>query len=126
MKKRKRGWKRVEAYTDESGHTGLHLFDPSQPWFWTGTLISPFPVQERAETFSRLLTSAGERVLHAKDLGLSKVEPIAAPLREFLEEIQARFIFTVIEKRHVASGKLADTVLDSTMNQAVSPVHYES
>jgi len=123
--KKRRGGKRVEAYTDESGHTGLHLFDPSQPWFWTGTLISPVSVQERGEELLRQLsTSVGEQALHAKQLGLTKIEPIADQLTEFLEEVDARFVFAAIEKRHIASGKLADTVLDSTMNQAVSNLHY--
>ena len=27
-------------YVDESGHTGLELFDPSQPNFYYGLLIS--------------------------------------------------------------------------------------
>jgi SEC-C motif len=27
------------AYTDESGNSGSHLFDPNQPEFWTGTLV---------------------------------------------------------------------------------------
>jgi hypothetical protein len=28
------------AYTDESGNTGLNLFDKNQPIFWTGTLVA--------------------------------------------------------------------------------------
>jgi hypothetical protein len=125
MMKKRHGWKRVEAYTDESGHTGLNLFDSSQPWFWTGTLVSAVPLQQRGDALlHRLCTSVGEQILHANKLGLAKIESIASPLNEFLEEIDARFVFTAIEKRHLASGKLADTVLDSTMNQGVSTLHY--
>ncbi len=32
------------VYTDESGNTGENLFDTSQPYFWTGTLVSLFDI----------------------------------------------------------------------------------
>jgi integrase len=39
------------AYADESGNTGMNLFDPNQPWFWTVTLVAPHdldpPAQEK-------------------------------------------------------------------------------
>src|SRR5713101_7797730 len=124
MKKR-RSWKRIEAYTDESGNTGLNLFDPAQPWFWTGTLVSGVSVQQRGDAILRqLCASVGVQVLHARQLGPAKIESIASALKELLAEIDARFVFTAIEKRHLASGKLADTVLDSTMNQGMSTLHY--
>lgn len=28
-----------EAYIDESGNTGIDLFDKRQPFFWTGTMV---------------------------------------------------------------------------------------
>jgi len=115
----------AEAYTDESGHTGLHLFDPVQPWFWTGTLVSPVSIQERGDaTLRALCASVGEDILHASQLGLRRIEPLAPRLMELLERLEAQFVLTTIEKRHVASTKLADTVLDSTMNKAVSLLHY--
>jgi hypothetical protein len=52
------------------------------------------------------------------------IDPRASPLKGFLENIDARFVFTAIEKRHLASSKLADTLLDSTMNEGVSTLHY--
>lgn len=122
---KRRRFSRVEAFTDESGHTGLNLFDAAQPWFWTGTLLSPVPFEERGGALIRELQArVGEPFLHAKSLGIAKIETIAKQLNEFLEDLGARYVFTAIEKRHVATGKLADTLLDSTMNKAVSPVHY--
>ena len=124
--KRRRGGKRFEAFTDEAGHTGLNLFDPVQPWFWTGTLLTPAPFQERGEElFRRLRASVGAPVLHAKELGLPRIEQlIAVPLKGFLEEMDVHFVLTAIEKRHLAATKLADTILDSSTNKAVSRLHY--
>src|SRR4029077_5569829 len=62
--------------------------------------------------------------LHGAALGLPKIEMIAPDLQRFLESVQARFVFTQLEKAHVASTKLVDTVLDSGTNQAVSTMHY--
>jgi hypothetical protein len=41
-----------------------------------------------------------------------------------LQDLGASFIITAIEKRHVATTKLADTLLDSGTNRAVSNLHY--
>jgi hypothetical protein len=116
---------RVEAYTDESGHTGLKLFDAKQPWFWTGTLVTHPSLQSRgAQLVQDLSASLGRSDLHANQLGLAKLELVVGSLQDLLTKVDAHFVFTAIEKRHLASGKLADAVLDSTMNQAVSPLHY--
>lgn len=104
MKRKSARPKRVEAYTDEAGHTGLNLFDPAQPWFWTGTLLSRFSVQTQGAGLMRDLSALlGRPVLHANQLGIRKLELIAGPLKGFLERIDAHFVFTAIEKRHLAN-----------------------
>ena len=122
--KKKRG-KRVEAYTDETGHSGLNLFDAGQPWFWTGTLVSPVAVQGRGgPALAGICAALGVSSIHAREIGIARIESVASAIQGLLESIEAKFVFTAIEKHHLAAGKLAETVLDSTMNQAVSGFHY--
>lgn len=115
----------VHAHTDESGNTGHNLFDPSQPTFWTGTLLTERdPNTEAAEATAQAASSIGVGELHGADLGLDRVESVADILREQLVRLDSRLVFTRIEKRHYARLKLADTILDSGVNAAVSPAHY--
>jgi hypothetical protein len=113
------------AYTDESGNTGVNIFDEQQPIFWTGTLISPVDL-DRVGTLQHTAwcRSLGVKELHAADLRLPRIEKISGELSEFLETHDSRFIFTRIEKRHLAITKFADTLLDSGVNKAVSNIHY--
>jgi len=68
----------IYAYTDESGNTGNNLFDDTQPWFWTGTLLSKDDLDildlSIVEDWKRT-ASVGE--LHAKVLGLRRIEGVA-------------------------------------------------
>lgn len=112
------------AYTDESGNTGNNLFDDAQPWFWTGTLLSKTDMQETGAPIIQACTQKVGMDLHASTLGLQRIEMISEDLQAFLVQHHSQFVFTITEKRHVATTKFADTLLDSTSNQAVSPIHY--
>lgn len=113
------------AYTDESGNTGLNIFDSQQPYFWTGTLLcrSDLEIVDHPRIRSCHL-SLGVSELHANDLGLARLETVADHLREFIVEEDFRFIFTHVEKRHMAGTKLADLILDSGVNPAACAVAY--
>ncbi|HMH52229.1 MAG TPA: DUF3800 domain-containing protein [Candidatus Acidoferrum sp.] len=125
MKKKHNRVGLVEAYSDESGHSGSNLFDPNQPWFMTGTLLARAGVHEAGEPVVRdLCARIGVDELHATALGPQKIEIIAPELQRFLESVEARFLFTHLEKAHVACTKLVDAVLDSGTNGAVSTMHY--
>jgi len=122
--KRKR-YRLVEAYSDKSGNGGNNLFDSAQPWFWTGTLVSPVDVQTRGlGVIQRMIKQLGVTDLHAKELGLGRIESVGRDLLRLLEDVEARFVFTALEKSHLASTKLVDTVLDSGTNAAVSVLTY--
>jgi hypothetical protein len=113
------------AYNDESGNTGNNISDNAQPYFWTGTLLSRVDLEEAGTSAIQKWTSIVETAeLHGNELGLGRIEKIAEGVLEFLEEQGCRFVFTRVEKRHVASMKLADTLLDSGLNKAVSALHY--
>jgi hypothetical protein len=115
----------VYAYTDESGNTGNSIFDGAQPFFWTGTLLSKNDLEAQGnpavQNWARML-NVDE--LHAAELGLHGIEIIADRLRYFISKQNCLFVFTRIEKRHVASTKLVDTLIDSGINAAVSNLHY--
>ncbi|MER3112388.1 DUF3800 domain-containing protein [Bacillus altitudinis] len=113
------------AYTDESGNSGLNLFDKGQPFFWTGTIISPNNLDiEAKELVNFCKEKLGVEELHANALGFGKIEEVAKAITEFIMSSKIRFIFTRIEKGHVPPMKFVDTILDSGVNNAVSPMHY--
>ena len=115
----------LEAYSDESGNSGSNIFDEAQPLFWTGTLIAaPSIDRVGASAVGALCRRLGVAELHGNDLGLGRIEAIADGLLEALNGVRARFAFSALEKVHVASTKFVDTVLDSDVNKAVSPLHY--
>lgn len=115
----------VHAYTDESGNTGNRIFDGAQPFFWTGTLLSKKDLElEGKEDLNRILKKAMEDELHGNVLGLNGIERIAKNVLQFITKYDALFIFTMVEKTHVASTKLVDTLLDNGINKAVSSFHY--
>ena len=72
------------AYTDESGNSGLELFNTDQESFWTGTLISFSDVDTKYRTFHKeLLDTVGKGELHGNGCGLSplrKLRPALAGL----------------------------------------------
>jgi hypothetical protein len=51
---------RCFAFTDESGNSGLNLFDTGQETFWTGTLIAYGDVDKKYASFHKeLLATVG-------------------------------------------------------------------
>jgi hypothetical protein len=115
----------VNAYTDETGNTGLNLFDEGQPCFWTGTLLTPVDLDRLDPGIHRAcLERAGCAELHGNQLGLSGIEKIAGKLELLLYRYRMRFVFTRVDKKHLAGTKFVDTLMDSGINEAVSNLHY--
>lgn len=115
----------IRAYTDESGNTGLNLFDSDQPEFWTGTVLTNRDLDQVASSLvERWAAELGVDELHASDIGLSGIESFAKELTRVIKRFNLSFIFTRIEKRFHATIKYVDTVLDSGNNEAVNPLHY--
>ena len=119
------GTQELHCYTDESGNTGNNLFDAQQPYFWTATLVGRHTLSPAAGVaVDAFRGHLGVKELHGADIGMAGVNQIADGLRAFLVEEDCRLIFTRINKRFHARLKLADTVLDSGTNHAVSNIHY--
>jgi len=116
---------RCYAFTDESGNTGLNLFDTDQETFWTGTLIAFADVDTKFKRFHReLLTTVGKAELHGTDLGFGGIEKIAARLAWFVREKKLRFSFGRVHKPFLAASKLFDLAFDSGNNPAMVPHAY--
>jgi hypothetical protein len=115
----------VRAYSDETGNSGNNLFDSGQPYFWTGTLICETDVErEGAALHAKCVEVSGLPELHGNKLGLSGIEKIAPLLQELFFKLKPHFLFTRIEKTHLASTKFFDVLMDSGINHAVSNLHY--
>ncbi len=117
----------IRAYTDESGNTGLNLFDIQQPEFWTGTVLTNRDLDQVASSFvDRWADALGVDELHGSDIGLKGIDSFAKELKSLIKRFNLSFIFTRIEKSFHASLKYVDTVLDSGNNKAVNPLHYSA
>jgi len=115
----------VRAYSDETGNSGNNLFDPGQPYFWTGTLVCEADVdREGAKLPAKRLALSGRSELHGNKLGLSGIERIAPILQELFSKVKAHFLFTSIEKHHLAATKFFDVLMDSGVNHAISNLQY--
>ena len=91
----------VLAYTDETGNSGMQMFDANQPYFWTGTLLTPVDWELLPSAIHQAcLERARCNELHANKLGLSGIERIAGKLINLFSRYGARFLFTRIEKTH--------------------------
>jgi len=110
------------AYTDETGNTGLKIFDDAQPFFHTLTIIAREDLSKVvAPLVSEWCATLKVNELHASELGVGRLERVAPQMLEFLVRERPLFIFTTVEKRHLSVMKFADAVLDSP---AVTGLHY--
>lgn len=57
-------------------------------------------------------------------MGLGRINEIANQLIDIIETLQARFMFTRVEKSHISSMRLADALFDNVNNPAVTAFHY--
>jgi hypothetical protein len=116
---------RIFAHTDESGNSGLDLFDHQQPTFWTGTLIAEQDIDlSHPKVIEATIARAGVIELHGNHLGLGGIEKIGSRLRYLILKFDLHFIFTRIEKEFLVGTKFMDTVCDAGNNKAVAPHIY--
>ncbi|MDT8855039.1 DUF3800 domain-containing protein [Paracoccaceae bacterium Fryx2] len=112
-------------YIDESGNTGLHLFDPAQPLLYYGVLGARANLDVIAAPLLRTLRKElGVKRIHANELGVAKLTTIAERLEKFSKKNDLRFsIFTVDKKDHAIISYF-DQVFDAGLNEAVAWNHY--
>lgn len=112
-------------YTDESGNTGLNLFDESQPILYYGLLSCPWNLDEALEPFlKRFRKHFGVERLHATELGVGRLDTIALALGKVIDRLGIKFDFYAINKVDYAIIQFFDQVFDQGLNPAVGWFHY--
>jgi len=114
---------KIICYTDESGNTGLNIFDEQQPFFWTGTIFSKHNLDTSChKNIKDYCSKLNVEELHGNEIGLNNISKISTSLTELFNKYGCRFIFTRVEKEHVASTKFFDQIFDPGLNRAM-PSH---
>ena len=112
-------------FIDESGNTGLHLFDPNQPILYYGVLGCRSNLDLTAEPLLKeLRASLGVERIHANQLGVARLTGIAERLTRFSKKNDLRFSLFKVAKRDHAIMSFFDQVFDAGMNDAVPWAHY--
>ena len=112
-------------YIDESGNTGLNLFDANQPKLFYGVLGCSANLDVIAEPLlTELRKELGVRRIHATELGVGRLIPIAKRIADFSKKHDLRFSLLKVTKEDHAVISFYDQVFDSEMNKAVSWHHY--
>lgn len=115
----------MHFYVDESGHTGLNLFDAEQPLLYYGCLSSHLDLDHEAlDRLVHMRAKVGATRLHANVLGNGGLSVIA----EDLADLQRCFglqlgIYRVATPDH-AIVCFFDQVFDSAMNPAITWTGY--
>ena len=108
------------AYIDESGNTGNNLFDEAQPVLYYGLLTCKKNLDFIAERpLAKLRAQLGVDRIHASQLGVGRLVPVAQWLCDFQKRHDLRFDAYRVMKRDHAILSFFDQVFDSGMNEAV-------
>lgn len=107
-------------YVDESGQTGLNLFDESQPFLYYGVLRSKLNLDILAEKdLKPLRKRLGVDRLHAAELGNGRLVEIADDLDKIKKKYNLGFDLHRVAKADHALISFFDQVFDQGMNPAV-------
>lgn len=110
----------MHFYIDESGHSGLKLFDASQPDLLYGMVSSQANLDIVAELHLRALRERFDVArLHASDLGLARLSEAALPLLKLVARYNIRFDHYRVVKADYALMQFFDQVFDQGLNPAV-------
>ncbi|MAZ03671.1 MAG: hypothetical protein CMN56_11090 [Sneathiella sp.] len=113
------------CFVDESGNTGLNLFDENQPVLYYGVITSKVNLDVVAEPMlSRLRNQLGVERLHANELGVARLSNVALEIAEYSKKRDIRFSLFKVSKPDHAVISFFDQVFDSGMNKAISWQHY--
>jgi len=102
---------------DESGQTGLNLFDDTQPYLFYGVLSSRSNLDILAEEhLNKLRSKLGVERLHAAELGNGRLVEIQRELAFVKKKFDLRFDFYCIAKADHALISFFDQAFDQGMN----------
>lgn len=112
-------------FVDESGNTGLNLFDPHQPILYYGVLGARTNLDIVAEPLLEgLRKELGVKRIHSNELGVAKLTTIAERLVRFSKRNDLRFSVFTVNKADHAIITYFDQVFDAGLNDAVAWHHY--
>lgn len=112
-------------YVDESGQTGLNLFDAAQPILYYGVLCSEHDLNVSArEKVESLRLKLGVERLHANELGVDKLTSIVDELDVIQKEFGLSFDIFRVSKIDHAAICFFDQVFDQGLNKAVPWMAY--
>ena len=107
-------------HIDESGNTGLNLFDKDQRRLSYGVLCSRLNVDALgASTHKQMTKRLGVSALHANELGVSGILKIADQLYALQKKFRFSFDYYHVDKPAYALVLLFDAVFDAGLNRAV-------
>lgn len=107
-------------YIDESGQTGLNLFDKSQPFLYYGIIHSKLNLDIlMEEDLKPLRKRLGVDRLHAAELGSGRLIEIVGDLDKIKNKYDLGFDFYRIAKADHALISFFDQVFDQGINPAV-------
>lgn len=110
----------MHFYVDESGQTGLNLFDEAQPILYYGVLSSSVDLNVHARVHvERLRDLLGVDRLHANELGVDKLTSICRQLDTIQRKNSICFDLYRISKVDHAAICFFDQVFDQGLNKAV-------
>ncbi|MFP6847722.1 MAG: DUF3800 domain-containing protein [Pseudomonas sp.] len=117
----------MHFYVDESGQTGLNLFDENQPTLFYGVLSSRFDLDVVAKPYvEKLREILKVDRLHAAELGNGQLVKIADKLDVVAKRNELTFDIYKIQKADHAAISFFDQVFDSGMNKAIPFTSYWS
>lgn len=107
-------------YVDESGQTGLNLFDKNQPYLYYGVLSSKLNVDILAkQDVKKLRKQLGVDRLHAAELGNGRLVDIHKEICRLNKKFDFKFSFHKVTKADHALISFFDQVFDQGLNPAV-------
>lgn len=110
----------MHIFIDESGNSGLSLFDESQPFFYSLAISCSNDFEKKSKkSMDQLRKQLGCTELHANRLGLTRINDISGQLLRILKDNGIKFFFVKIEKPYVALVRMFDCLFDPFDNKAV-------
>lgn len=114
-------------YIDESGQTGLNLFDNAQPYLCYGVLSSETDLDNLAlKTIQDLRKRLNVERLHATELGNERLLEIVDDIIELQNKFNINFDFYRVFKLDHALISFFDQVFDQNVNPAIPRTAYSS
>lgn len=107
-------------YIDESGNTGLNLFDKSQQYLYYGVLSSPLNIDDVGlKEIKNIRNKFSVNRLHAHELGVGKLSEIHKKLISFIKRYDLKFDLYRLNKSDYIIISFFDQIFDQGINPAV-------